>query len=166
MKQACLFCSGGRISQMDCTFFLALSSAALLGVGRRGCFSSLLFTDVTFTVGFCPSGCFRRCSSFVYLLSNFRALENFTSLPVFLQLKILSLKVGLIFRCIQNFMEENIVEIFHFHFLGVVRSWKEQQGVVHFRQPFQKILKVVLQGLHIARLIAHFFQESELIGGE
>ena len=61
-------------------------------------------------------------------------------------------------------MLDNIVELFRFHFLGGVQSWKERQEVVHFRQPFAKHLKVMLQGLRIARLIEHFLLEIKLIG--
>ena len=51
-------------------------------------------------------------------------------------------------------MEENFVELFHFHFLGGVRSWKDRWEVAHFFQPWQKRLKVMIQDLRIARLTA------------
>ena len=38
-------------------------------------------------------------------------------------------------------MEENIVELFHLHFLGGVQSWEERQEVFHFRQPCCKTLE-------------------------
>ena len=116
-------------------FCIAIASATLLGVGRRGGFSSLLFPDVTVTVGFFPSRCFRRRPPFVDLFRNFYVIGYGTSFPVGLKLKILSLKVGLICPCIRNCVEDNIVELFHLHFLGVVKSWKDRQEVVHFHQP-------------------------------
>ena len=67
--------------------FLALASAELLGVGRQGNFSSLSFPDVTVTIGFWPSGYFRRYPPFVDPFRNFHVLENCTGLPVGLQLK-------------------------------------------------------------------------------
>ena len=38
-------------------------------------------------------------------------------------------------------MEKNLVELFHFHFLGGVRYWEERQEVVHFYQPCRKTLE-------------------------
>ena len=122
-------------------FCIAIASATLLGVGRRGGFSSLLFPDVTVTVGFFPSRCFRRRPPFVDLFSNFYVIGYGTSFPVGLKLKILSLKVGLFTPCIQNCMQENLVEIFHFHFLGVVRSLEERKEAVFFCQPCRKTLE-------------------------
>ena len=67
---------------MACTFYLAFARAALRGVGRLRGFSSLSFPDVTVTVGFCPSGFFRRCYPFVNMFSDLHALERCTSFPV------------------------------------------------------------------------------------
>ena len=57
-------------------------------------------------------------------------------------------------------MEENLVEIFHFHFLGGVRSWEERQKVVHLRQPCRKMLEV-----HTSRF-THCVPRRALLLGE
>ena len=88
MQQVCIFCFVGRIASMTCIFCLVFASAALLGVGRQGRFSSLLFPDVDVTVGFLPSGYFRWCYPFVDLFSGFHALEHCTGFPVVLQIEI------------------------------------------------------------------------------
>ena len=64
MQQAC-FSSGRPIARMAYIFCLALASADLLGVGRRGGFYSLSFPAMNSTVGIFPYWCFRRCSPFV-----------------------------------------------------------------------------------------------------
>ena len=121
--------------------FLALTSVSFLGVGRQGGFSPLLSPDVTVTVGFCPSGFLRTCSPFVDLFNDFHSLEHCTSFLVGFYLNIPSLKVGLFSPCIRNYIQENLVEITHFHFIGVVQSWEERKEVVHLRQPFRKTLE-------------------------
>ena len=63
-------------------FCLDLSIAALLRVDRRGGFSSLSFPVVTLTVGFYPSGYFRRCLPFLDLFKDFHPLEHCTNFPV------------------------------------------------------------------------------------
>ena len=128
--------------RLDCLhFFLALAIAALLWVGRQGGFSFILFPYVTVNIGFCPSGCFRRCHPFVYLFKDFYELEHCTSFPLGIYLKILSLKVGLICPCIRNCIEDNLIDIFHLHFIGGVRAWKERQEVFQFCQPCRKTLE-------------------------
>ena len=47
-------------------FCLALTSAAHIGVGRQGGFSSLSFAAMTGTVGIFPNWSFRCCPTFVY----------------------------------------------------------------------------------------------------
>ena len=48
-------------------FCLALTSAAHIGVGRQGGFSSLSFAAMTGTVGIFPNWSFRCCPTFVYI---------------------------------------------------------------------------------------------------
>ena len=62
--------------------FLALSSAALLRVGRQGKFSSLSFTAMTRTFGIFPYGGFRSWFSFVDLFGNFHPLKHIAGLLV------------------------------------------------------------------------------------
>ena len=52
MQHVCLFCTGRRIARMACIMFLALTSVALLGVGRRGAPPPLFLSAKTGTVGF------------------------------------------------------------------------------------------------------------------
>ena len=75
MHQAC-FVANWTIAWIACMIILSLDIAALLGVGCQGIFCSLMFPDVTGTVGICPSDGFRRCSSFVYFILNLHALEH------------------------------------------------------------------------------------------
>ena len=56
---------------------IALAGTALLGVGWRVGFSSLIFPVVTGTVGFCPVGVFIIVATFVKFLRNFHAFEYF-----------------------------------------------------------------------------------------
>ena len=74
MQQACLFRTGRSITRMACIVSLALSSAALLGVGWWGRYSSLFFPAKTDTVGFCPLSIFGSCSSFVDWIRYFHSL--------------------------------------------------------------------------------------------
>ena len=122
MQYACLFSTSQRTTQPAWMFCLALSSAALITVGRRGGFSSLSFPDVTVTVGFFPSGCFRRCSPFVDLFRDIHSLKHSTSFLVSFPLKIPSLKIGLFHPFIWNCMQENLIELFMCNFLGDVQS--------------------------------------------
>ena len=67
MHQVCFF-TGLPIAQMACMICLAISSAALLGVGWIGKLSSLTFPGMTGTVRFCPVGIFRSVTNFIELL--------------------------------------------------------------------------------------------------
>ena len=72
-----MFINGRPISWMAYIMFIALASAALLGVGQEGGLSSVTFPAMTGTVGICPKfGGFRRCSSFIDFLLDFHALKN------------------------------------------------------------------------------------------
>ena len=77
IQQAC-FVTGLLIPCMSCYIFLALLSAALLGVGCQGGLSYLTFLPMTDMVGVCPGVVFRGCSLFVDSLRNFHALEHLT----------------------------------------------------------------------------------------
>ena len=86
MHQAC-FVTVQPIYQMSCMAFPAISSAALLRFGWQCGFSSLTFPAMTGTVGLCPGGGFRMCSSFIGLLRNLHAFKNIAYLLVGLPLK-------------------------------------------------------------------------------
>ena len=68
--------------------FLALDSAALIGVGWRGGVSSLTFPEVTGTFVIFPSGDFRRCSYFVDLLRYLHTLGHLTCFFVGITFKV------------------------------------------------------------------------------
>ena len=85
--QAC-FIIGWPIARMACMIFLALSSAALIGVGWRGGFYHLTFPENNGTFGLCPGGDFRRRSSFVDVLRNFHAFKFCACLLVGIPLKV------------------------------------------------------------------------------
>ena len=74
MQQAC-FPSGRPIARMACIYCLVLASAARIGVGRQGGFSSLSFPSMTGTVGIFPIWGFRSVSTFVYFFCNFHSFE-------------------------------------------------------------------------------------------
>ena len=95
LQQAC-FINVWRISRMDLIMFLAISGAALLGVGWKRGLSSLRFTTVTSTVGIYCVGCFRRCYHFVELLSNLYLLKHLIRIPVCLELETPTLEICLI----------------------------------------------------------------------
>ena len=71
---------------MACIIFLDLDSPYLLGVCRRGEFYSPSFTAMTGTVGICPCGGFKRCSSFIDFFVDLHLLENLAGLLVVLTL--------------------------------------------------------------------------------
>ena len=80
---------------MACIVFLAISSAALIGVGWRGGYSSLFFPTKTGTVRFCPLSILGRCSSFVDWIWYFHAIEHVACILVRPSFKIPYLYVGL-----------------------------------------------------------------------
>ena len=53
MHKSCVSCTSHLLTCREYIFCLALASAALLGVGRLGGFSSLSFPGVVITVGIC-----------------------------------------------------------------------------------------------------------------
>ena len=71
-------------------FFLALASAALIGVGENRLLLTL-YPARTGTVGVCPSGGFRRCSYFVELFGDLHFLEHLASLLACLPFEVTSL---------------------------------------------------------------------------
>ena len=101
-------------------FCLKIASASLLEVGRRGRLSSLTFPHMISTVGIYPIGFFRRCSPFVDFFRYFHLLENITSFPVCLYLKVPSLWIVFLLSCYGDCMQKNLVEIFRRHILGGV----------------------------------------------
>ena len=76
MQEAYIFCTGRSISQIACMVSLALTSAALLGVGWRGGSYSLLFPVNNGLVGFFLLIIIRRCYPFVDRLCNFHAIKK------------------------------------------------------------------------------------------
>ena len=125
---------------MTFIFCLALASASILGVGRRGRFSYLSFPDMTVTVGIFPNGFFRRCSPFVYLFIDFRSLKHSASSP----------SVG-------NCVKKNLVDLFRGHILGgdTIRGREE----VNYSFPLvvhPKRLNVMIRG-YVLRVSLHAF---------
>ena len=53
LDKSCVSCTSHLLTCREYIFCLALASAALLGVGRLGGFSSLSFPGVVITVGIC-----------------------------------------------------------------------------------------------------------------
>ena len=94
---------------MDDMIFLTLVSTALLGVGWRGGYSSLLFPTMNGTICFCPCGGFRRCFSFVDLIRNLNAFTYLACLLVGPPLKVPTLLAGLILPAVRNGMEEDLL---------------------------------------------------------
>ena len=102
MHQAC-FITIRPIAFMDCIIFLALASAAILGVGRWVVSDPLSFPAMTGTVGICPvSGCFRRCYYFVDLPRHIHTLKYITCILVVIPPKVPYLYIGLILPDIRN----------------------------------------------------------------
>ena len=74
MQQA-FFPSGRPIAHVAWISYLAIASAALLGVGRAGIFSSFLSHGMTGAVGICPRWGLKKISTFVDFFCNFRYFE-------------------------------------------------------------------------------------------
>ena len=84
---------------------LALAGMALLGVGWRGGFYSLIFTDMTGMVRFYPVDIFRRVTTFLDLFRNFHTLEHRACILVGTSLKFPALQIGLFHLLVGNDME-------------------------------------------------------------
>ena len=146
---------------MACIFCLAISRVALLRVGRRGGFSFLFPPDVTVTVCFQHSGCFRRCPV-SYICSETSMCSNIAqvSLSVFSwkshtwSWDCLAHTLGT--ACCRILLSSSI-----FSFLWIIQSWEEQKEVVHFRQPWRKMVEDHASRItHCAPYRAHFLRKQ------
>ena len=124
--------SGRPISWMAYIFCLALASADLLGVSRRGGFSSLSSPAMACTVGRCHNWCFRRCSPFLDFSRDFYSFKPIAGNVVALHLKISALQISLFFPAVWDDMKENLIEFFGGHLFGGAQSKKKREVVVEF----------------------------------
>ena len=162
IQNACIFHIGWHIARMASIVFLALDSAALLGVGLRGGSSSLLLPSKNGMVGLFPLGIFGRCSYFVNFLRNFHALGYTGCILVGTSFKIPPLYLGLFWPRVGDSVGENLVQFFMVHFLGGAWS-REKRKVVSCAA---NILIRRSRGFIIAFLIARFGLLSALMGNK
>ena len=145
MQQAC-FSSVRTIACMACMICLALASASLLEVVRRGGFSSHLIPAMTGTIGIFPNIYFRRCSPFIDLLRNFHVFEHVACSLVGIRLKIPALWIGLFCPAVWDIVKENIIELFGGHLLWDARSGENIEVVVEFHEPGVKTFERGIAG--------------------
>ena len=133
MQQACIFRTGRSITWMACIVFLVLDSTVLLGVGGQDGCSSIFIPTITGTVGLFQLIIFGRCSSFIYCLQYFHALEHITCLLAGPPFKIPSLYVGLFCPRVGDSVKDNLVQLFSVHFIGDAWSRENRKVVIQFR---------------------------------
>ena len=133
MQQTCIFRTGRSITWMACIVFLVLASTDLLGVGRQGGCSSIFLPTRNGTIGLFQLSIFGRCSSFIYCLQYFHALEHITCLLAGPLFKIPSLYVGLFCPRVGDGVKDNLVQLFSVHFIGDAWSREDRKVVIQFR---------------------------------
>ena len=117
MQQA-YFSSSQPIAQIACISCLALASAALPGVGRRGGFFSLWFTVMTGTVGIFPNWSFRSLSIFIYFFNDLHFFEHVACSLVAIHFILPALYIGLFCPPVQDGVWDNLVEFLKLHING------------------------------------------------